>query len=314
MKSVLQIVYTIQRIKPGLNKYAVPGPEKKNSLCSRYAITTSNTWNLLMTKPKTEAQSDSVIGLQPHPELVQHQRDRFGEGEFDPPQRPGQHPSGPGKGSTPTAGPPVARNAVSAGPGSDGAAETGAGQAPERRRPLAHGRQDEVATLLGALIFTIFTYLFYDTLLIPTTPLDPIDARLIARAFHYTLGLSVWLLVSVRLFWWWRGPRPSPPLGLPPASFAFNRAILLALLITFFVTGILGVIYSYGDAQPVSFYGFHLPTLLPTSYPLRAFGGYFHSSLGFYYLGLLVLWLVVGIYQHLRYRTGLMRLLPGARV
>ena len=57
-----------------------------------------------------------------------------------------------------------------------------------------------------------------------------------------------------------------------------------------------------------------LPTLIPESYPLRAFGGYFHSAFGFYYLGLVALWLVVGVYQHIRYRAGLLRLLPGSRV
>jgi cytochrome b561 len=179
---------------------------------------------------------------------------------------------------------------------------------------LAAGRQDGFSTLLGALIFTVFTYLFYDTIAIPTTPLEPLDARLVLRAFHYTLGLSVWGLVAVRLYWWWQGPRPTPPPGLPPAAFAFGRAILLALLITFFVTAIIGAIYAYADGQRVSFYGFHLPKLIPESYPLRAFGGYFHSAFGFYYLGLVALWLLVGIYQHLRYGVGLRRLLPGARV
>ncbi len=179
---------------------------------------------------------------------------------------------------------------------------------------LAAGRQDSFATLLGALIFTIFTYLLYDTVAIPETPLQPPDARLVLRAFHYTLGLSVWALVVVRLYWWWRGPRPSPPDGLPPAAFAFSRAILLALLLTFFVTGLMGVVYAYADGHPVSLYGFRLPTLIPESDPLRAFGGYFHSALGFYYLGLVALWLLVGLYQQARYRAGILRLLPGSRV
>ena len=179
---------------------------------------------------------------------------------------------------------------------------------------LEAGRQDSFATLLGVLIFAIFTYLFYDTISIPKSPLDPPDARLVLRAFHYTLGLSVWGLVAVRLSWWRRGPKPAPPPGLPPAAFAFSRAIILALLLTFFVTAIIGAIYAFADGQPVSFYGMRLPPLVPESYSLRAFGGYFHSALGFYYLGLVALWLIVGIYQHVRYRAGILRLLPGPRV
>jgi len=179
---------------------------------------------------------------------------------------------------------------------------------------LAAGRQDSFSTLLGVLIFAIFTYLLYDTVMIPETPLEPPDARQVLRAFHYTLGLSVWVLVVVRLYWWWRAPGPSPPGGLPPAAFAFSRAILLALLLTFFVTGLMGVVYAYADGQPVSLYGFRLPTLIPESDPLRAFGGYIHSALGFYYLGLIALWLLVGLYQQARYRAGILRLLPGSRV
>ena len=179
---------------------------------------------------------------------------------------------------------------------------------------LQPGRQDSLATLLGALIFAVFTYLFYDTVMIPQSPLDPPDARLVLRAFHYTLGLSVWALVVARLYWWWRGPRLAAPAGLPAAAFAFSRAILLALLLTFFVTGMVGVLYAFADGQPVSLYGLHLPKLIPESYPLRAFGGYFHSAFGFYYLGLVALWLLVGLYQHVRYRAGLLRLLPGSRI
>lgn len=180
--------------------------------------------------------------------------------------------------------------------------------------PLAAGRQDSFSTLLGVLIFVVFSYLFYDTIMIPETPLDPPDARLILRAFHYTFGLSVWSLVAIRLYWWWRGPRPSSPPGLPPAAFAFSRAILFALLLTFFVTAIIGAMYAYADGQPVSFYGIHLPAVVPESYSVRVFSGYFHSAFGFYYLGLVALWLLVGVYQHVRYRAGLLRLLPGSRV
>jgi hypothetical protein len=47
---------------------------------------------------------------------------------------------------------------------------------------------------------------------------------------------------------------------------------------------------------------------------LRQSAGYLHSALSFYYLMLFTVWFVVGIYQHLRYRAGLLRLLPGSRI
>jgi cytochrome b561 len=122
------------------------------------------------------------------------------------------------------------------------------------------------------------------------------------------------VLVALRLYWWAKAPRPSPPPGLPVDAFAFSRAILLALLFTFATTGLIGFGYAWSDGQHVSLFAIPVPALGPESSSLRATTGYFHSALGFYYIGLLILWLVVGVYQHWRYGCGLMRLFPGSRV
>jgi cytochrome b561 len=173
------------------------------------------------------------------------------------------------------------------------------------------GRQDHVSQILGWLIAFTFFALWYNTILMPRTPLD---AREGLRAVHYTLGFSVMVLVALRLYWWAKAPRPSPPPGLPVDAFAFSRAILLALLFTFATTGLIGFGYAWSDGQHVSLFAIPVPALGPESSSLRATTGYFHSALGFYYIGLLILWLVVGVYQHWRYGCGLMRLFPGSRV
>ena len=53
---------------------------------------------------------------------------------------------------------------------------------------------------------------------------------------------------------------------------------------------------------------------MPDGEAVRTSMGYLHSALSFYYLMLFVVWIVLGLYQHIRYRTGLLRLLPGSRV
>ena len=174
------------------------------------------------------------------------------------------------------------------------------------------GRQDTVSTILGWLIFLSFFVLFFNIINLPRTPLD---LREPLRVTHDTLGLVVMLLALIRLYWFWRGPAPSPPPGLPPGSFAFNRAILLALILTFAAEGIIGYCFAWGetDRSPTIF-GWVIPQLLPEDDAVRKPAGYLHSALGFYYLMLLSIWIAFGLYQHVRYKAGLLRLLPGFRV
>ncbi len=89
---------------------------------------------------------------------------------------------------------------------------------------------------------------------------------------------------------------------------------MLTLLLTFAATASIGFVYAWSDGQDVSLFSIPVPALLPESFALRTAMGYCHSALGFYYIGVLILWFVVGLYQHLRYRCGLLRLFPGSRV
>lgn len=175
----------------------------------------------------------------------------------------------------------------------------------------APGIQPRRMTLMGWILALSFLVLFWNIVQMPRTP---VDQREFLRTFHYSLGLIVSVLAIVRLTWWFRGPRLVPPVGLPDASFAFHRAILMALLLTFAVEGILGFFYAWAIGDGISLFGIHLPALLPKSEPARMASGYFHSALGFYYMMLLTLWFAYGFYQHFRYRVGLKRLFPGESV
>jgi cytochrome b561 len=173
------------------------------------------------------------------------------------------------------------------------------------------GIQPARTTILGWLLAVSFLILFWNIIQMPRTALDQ---REFLRAFHYSLGLVVSILACVRLVWWFRGPRLIPPEGLPAASFAFHRAILLALLIVFAVESLLGFVYAWAIGEGVSLFGIPLPPILPKSEPARMASGYFHSALGFYYLMLLTLWFAYGYYLHFRYRAGIKRLFPGESV
>jgi cytochrome b561 len=173
------------------------------------------------------------------------------------------------------------------------------------------GRQDGRSTLMGWALFIVFTALLINILMLPRTALDQRDTL---RLVHDSLGLLLSVLAGIRLWWFLRDPSPQPAAGLPAASFAFNRAILVALCLVFVVTGLIGFFYAWGEGRKVVLFGTTLPQLVARSEEVRIPAGYLHSTLGFYYMMLFCIWLAFGLYQHLRYHAGLLRLLPGSRV
>lgn len=176
---------------------------------------------------------------------------------------------------------------------------------------LPAGQQSRRSTILGWVLFVVFAVLFWNIVTMPRTALDQ---REFLHAMHYSVGFLVFLLAIVKVASWFRKPMPTPPEGLPPASFAFNRAILMALMVVFVAEGFIGFGYAWGTGHHVSLFGVPIPALLPKSEPTRMAMGYFHSALGFYYMMLFSIWLAFGIYQNLRYHVGLKRLWPGSRV
>jgi cytochrome b561 len=175
----------------------------------------------------------------------------------------------------------------------------------------APGIQDQRSTAMGWVLALLFTALFVNIIMLPRTALDQRDTL---RLVHDSLGLVVAVLAAIRLWWYVRDPAPLAPAGLPENSFAFNRSILVFLYLTFVITAVIGFAYAWGEGRDVVLFGITLPQLVAKSEVVRMPAGYLHSSLGFYYLMLLAIWLAWGLYQHLRYRVGLRRLLPGARV
>lgn len=176
---------------------------------------------------------------------------------------------------------------------------------------LAPGTQDRVATWLGWAIFISFFVLFINIINLPRTPLGQREGM---QLWHDSAGTVVALLCLLRLFWFFMGPRPEKPQGLPENSFAFNRAILFVLILVFASEFFIGFGYAWGEGRQINIFGFAFPQLMATTEPLRKSTGYPHSALAFYYLMLFCLWFTVGIWQHLRYRTGWRRLFPGEQV
>jgi cytochrome b561 len=89
-------------------------------------------------------------------------------------------------------------------------------------------------------------------------PKTPPGVRADAFNLHKSLGLTLVLLMAVRL--WWRIAHPGPPLPAMPLWQAraarWTHALLYVALIAMPVTGYLGSVYS---GYPVKFFGVTLP-------------------------------------------------------
>ena len=175
----------------------------------------------------------------------------------------------------------------------------------------APGTQDRVATLLGWAIFLTFFVLFFNIINLPRTPLGEREGM---QLWHDSLGWVVGILCWVRLYWFAKGPKPTPPEGMPEDSFAFSRAILFMLILVYAIEFVIGIFYAWGEGRDVNFFGAVLPQFVGTSEPLRIATGYPHSALAFYYLMLFTIWLVLGWWQNRQYGSGWRRLFPGEKV
>ena len=93
---------------------------------------------------------------------------------------------------------------------------------------LAPGTQDRVGTILGWAIFITFFVLFFNIINLPRTPLGEREGM---QLWHDSLGWVVGVLCLIRLYWFAKGPKPTPPEGMPADSFAYSRAILFMLVL-----------------------------------------------------------------------------------
>ncbi len=175
----------------------------------------------------------------------------------------------------------------------------------------APGTQDRTATLLGWAIFITFFILFFN---ITTLPRTALDERLPLQVGHDSLGWVVGLLCWYRIYWFIKGPKLRPPEGMPENSFAFSRTILFVIVLVFALEFLLGIFYAWGEGRDLYFFGFVLPQLMDTSENLRRATGYPHSAFAFYYLMLFSIWFALGIWQHVKYKSGWRRLFAGEKV
>lgn len=132
------------------------------------------------------------------------------------------------------------------------------------------------------------------------------------RNWHVLVGVILLALVVWRLWLWWRDERGMEPVhGLRPGLFNWGRTLALANYLLMLSIPVFGFLFAWGGGTLVSLGPlFKLPVLLPESYRLWLFAGYFHSGAGFMMMLLNVATLLTAAYAWLRYGKGLLAAFP----
>lgn len=132
------------------------------------------------------------------------------------------------------------------------------------------------------------------------------------KAWHYTLGLTVFALVWVRIVARLMGPTP-PIVPEPPAAQALLAKIIhLALYALMIFMPIGGMLILSGEAKAIPFWGFQIPPLIGENKELAETIEEIHETFGNIGYALIALHALGAIYHHHMVKDNTMRrMMPG---
>ena len=138
------------------------------------------------------------------------------------------------------------------------------------------------------------------------------DPRAAMKSWHFTLGLTVFALVWLRLVL--RLARPVPPIEppLPAWQHMLSRVVHLALYALMIGMPLVGWLILSGEGKPIPFWGLDLPALMAKNKELAETLEEFHEiggEVGYYLIGLHAL-AALGHHYLIKDNT-LLRMLPG---
>lgn len=128
-------------------------------------------------------------------------------------------------------------------------------------------------------------------------PKQPVGVRVAWFNLHKSIGITIGMLVLVRLLWRLAHPPPPLPLTVPPwqrRAAAINHALLYTCLLAMPLVGFLGSVFS---GYPIRYFGLVLPALAAKSDPLKELLSAVHLGLAWTFM-LLIAVHVAGALKH----------------
>lgn len=165
------------------------------------------------------------------------------------------------------------------------------------------GRYTHVAVTLHWLIAgLIVTQLLLGWWMIGI-PKEPVGVRAYWFNLHKSIGMTIALLVVLRIAWRIRHPAPALPVTVPAwqrRAAAVSHALLYACLLGMPLVGFLGSTFS---GYPIKYFGLALPQWGFKSPPLKEFFSAVHLSLAWVFMTLIALHAGAAV-KHLLDRDG----------
>ena len=138
------------------------------------------------------------------------------------------------------------------------------------------------------------------------------DMRNGLKEWHFMLGLSVWILVVLRL--WIRARHKIPAITPPPVKWQVlaSRLVHILLYLLMLVMPILGWLTVSYEGHAVSFFGFELPLLVTPNESMAETIEEIHETIGVAGYWLIGIHALAALYHHYVIKDNtLKRILPG---
>jgi len=158
-----------------------------------------------------------------------------------------------------------------------------------RNFPDASARYTKVAVTLHWLIAALVVAQLILGWWMIDIPKQPVGARAFWFNLHKSIGMTVALLVLVRIAWRFRHPAPPLPASVPAWQRRFaaaSHALLYACLLGMPMVGFLGSTFS---GYPIKYFGITLPPWGYKSDPLKDFFSAVHLGFAWVFMTLIAL-------------------------
>ncbi|PIV33341.1 MAG: cytochrome B [Lysobacterales bacterium CG02_land_8_20_14_3_00_62_12] len=144
------------------------------------------------------------------------------------------------------------------------------------------------------------------------TELAPSADKMRWYALHKSIGLSILLLMLLRLLWRRFDQRPRPAPGLGPIASRVSRTVHASFYLLLIAMPISGWLYNSAANFPLRWFGWvHVPALVGADPMLKKIALSVHETLFWVILGLLVLHVAGALKHHFMDRdNSLRRMLP----
>ena len=129
---------------------------------------------------------------------------------------------------------------------------------------------------------------------------------------HKSFGLMVITLTTLRVFWRFGEPTPSPPRDMPRWEILLARLAQMLLYLGLFVIPVSGFLWATAYGEPLRFFGIKLPTLIHVRGADANLAHHFHVIAAFTLMGVVGLHLLGALKNHFVSRNDVLRKMLGS--